>query len=78
MFDDLPSKPGTMIRNSTFPLVLSPEAQKFSGKDLHPGTATRRSVPLQKVCVGHRRPVVICDYVAGSAEDDVLLNSLYC
>lgn len=76
MFDDLPSKPGTMIRNSALPLALSPEAQKFSRKDLHPGTG--RNVPPQKACVGHQRPVVICDAAARSAEDDVLLNSHYC
>lgn len=78
MFDDLLSKPGTMIRNSAFPLALSPEAQKFSGKDLHPGTAMGRSVPPQKVCVGHQRPVVICDAATQSAEEDVLLSSHYC
>lgn len=63
-----------MIRNSPFPSALSPEAQKFSGQVLHPGTGSGRSVAPQKVHVGHQGPVSIRDAAARSAEDDVLLT----
>lgn len=77
-FDDLPSKPGTMIRNSPFPSALSPEAWKFSGQVPHPGTGTGGSVAPQKVPVGHQGAVGICDAAARSAEDDALLSSVHC
>lgn len=67
-----------MIRNSPFPSALSPEAWKFSGEVLQPGTGTGRSVAPQKVHMGHQGPVSICAGAARSAEDDVLLISTHC
>lgn len=43
------------MRNSAFPLAPSPEAHKFSGKDLHPGTAKCASPGL----LGHHQALVM-------------------